>query len=62
MALTRPTTLPNSALPLPATPVFVPLSLYSTLVASGAMDVMLVVWRAALRQASVSGPMPSVML
>ena len=32
------------------------------LVASAAMPVMLVVWRAALRQASVNGPMPSVML
>jgi hypothetical protein len=60
--LTRSTTLPKLALALPPTPVLLPLSLYSLVVASAATSVMLVVCWAAARQAAVSGPMPSLTL
>jgi hypothetical protein len=43
-------------------PVLLPVSLYSTVVASVATAVMEVVCRAAVRQALLNGPMPSVML
>jgi hypothetical protein len=60
--LTRSTTLPKSALASPPMPLLLPPSSYLTVRALAGMSVIVVVWRVALRQALVSGPMPSVTL
>ena len=63
IVLIRSTTLPKVALPPEVpTPVLLPLSLYSTVVASAGTVVMLVVCCVSVRHAVVSGPMPSVTL
>ncbi len=63
MVLIRSTTLPKVVLPLAVlTPVLLPESLYSTVVASAGTVVMEVVCWVNVRQVVVSGPMPSVTL
>src|ERR1019366_1379834 len=62
MLFTRSTTAPKVVLALPPTPVLLPPSLYAFVVASAGMSTIVVVCWAAVRQANVRGPMPSLTL